>query len=464
MKRRLIPILALLLALAPMTAHAQSFPLSWTNENGAQFSLLLDEQGQPLTDPQEYSDIYAIDLDNGWFAAHSVAEFGSGLDAYNLFYALMNAQGQALTEEKYRGLYAAYADRIIFMGVESEDGSCPYGLLDASGNEIVPAMYHTLFPDGGTGFYATIDDSGDRIPLYHLDHDGNAQDTGYTCSLYLSDNPIGLCPATDPATGLTGYLNADAQWAIAPQFASAEPFHTNFAAVTAPESNEQYGLIDASGAQILPCEFDWIMANRYIIASQYEARDAQISYVYDRTGTLLFSYNGSVSEYGQYLCGWPAQMDGMELLDTSGNVLRTLSSSEGYFYGDTSADGTSGTLYLYDASDGLTYLMKDANTPYGEGYAGLTFGYSTGDRIFCLAYAANMVYDSTYEYWYPEWASGRYGVIDDAGNVVIPLEYQQLSPIGSTGLYAFTDSTGHGVLDTSGNVLYYRSDYLDLVD
>ena len=465
MKKWMASILALMLAVSAVPACAQSFAFTWTDENDAQYSVLLDEQGQQLTDPMEYSSIYVVDAENGWFAAHSVSEFGGNSDAFSMCYALMDSSGRTLTEEKYRGLYAGYADRIICMDVDDEQYICRYGLLDGEGNDLVHAVYSNLVPDGAGGFYGTIDSASDVSTLYHLDHDGQVRSTGYTCPLYLPFTALALVPATDPASGLTGYLNSDVQWAIAPQFARADTFTQGLAVVSRPETEDLYGVIDTSANVVLPFEFSWISVDsRYIIATR-DTDAGPFSEVYDQNGVFQFRYAGTVSDYGRYFCGWPTNGDGNELLDASGNPVRSTGSSEGYFYSGIDPNDPSGILFFYDNSDGLTYLMQDAFTPMGQGYASLNYGLTCDGRTYCIAAQANMLYDETYEYWYVEWSTVRYGLIDDENNVVVPLQYRTLYPLQYTNnLLAFADDSGNGVMDISGNVLFYRSNYLDLMD
>lgn len=465
MKKWLASILALMLAVSAVPACAQSFAFTWTGENDAQYSVLLDEQGQQMTDPMEYSEIYVVDAENGWFAAHSVSDFGDRSDAFSLCYALMDASGRTLTEEKYRGLYAGYADRIICMDVDDEQYICRYGLLDGEGNTLLHAVYSNLVPDGAGGFFGTIDDASGVSTLYHLDHDGQVRRTGCTVAYYLPFTQLPLVPATDTASGLIGFLNSDVQWAIAPQFARADTFYQGMAVVSRPEAKDLCGLIDTTGNVILPFEFSWIYVDtRYIMATR-DVDDRQLYEVYDPSGTFLFSYEGTVSDYGQYFCGWPTYRGGNDLMDASGKVVRSIDSKEGYFYSGSTSEKPSDVLFFCNNSDGLTYLMQDAFTPMGQGYSSLNYGLTVDGRTYCIAAQGNMIYDETYEYWYAEWSTVRYGLIDSENNVVVPIQYRTLYPLQySDNLLVFADDSGNGVMDISGNVLFYRSNYMDLMD
>ena len=62
----------------------------------------------------------------------------------------------------------------------------------------------------------------------------------------------GLAAVQDPATGLWGYIDKTGAIVIQPQFTSAGSFSGERAVVSTPDSNNRLGLIDETGALIVP--------------------------------------------------------------------------------------------------------------------------------------------------------------------------------------------------------------------
>ena len=226
-KRIILWALACLLALPAALADG-SRAIYVLATNGS--AVLADEAGDVLVRPGEYAEITPLG-DSGLFAARRLSGGGLGV---------IRADGSAVTSFDY-GALAYDGARVIF----TADGRC--GAMTAAGDGLIEPVY-TRLVSAGEGYLAFRTDPLDDTPdaLWRVSASGEEHLTG----LKLSFGPLamseGLSEAVD-ALGRWGYVDADGDWAIGPEFAWCGPFLDGLACAAADSG---VGLIDRTGRWI----------------------------------------------------------------------------------------------------------------------------------------------------------------------------------------------------------------------
>lgn len=172
---------------------------------------------------------------------------GARADDYSL-YALVDAGGKRLTEFDYRLL--EYMDGgVLFF----QDGKC--GVMDEAGRVIIEPEYTWMIPDGGDGYLALKTDPYDDSPdsIYCVTADGAASASGVRIGYGLNEMREGLSAASDPDSGLYGYIGPDGRWAIEPAFRWAGVFQEGRAQADTADGT---GLIDRTGGWVIEPRFD----------------------------------------------------------------------------------------------------------------------------------------------------------------------------------------------------------------
>ena len=202
-----------------------------------------------------------------------------------------------------------------------------YGVLDAELNELVPCEYTWLVSNGEGGFLALRTDIWDDSPdgVYLIDESGYVSPTGVKIASILWPFSGGMSQALSVDNGRYGYLNADGQWQLQPQYAYADQFVNGLAVATLDSGS---GVIDTRG--------NWRIMPKYDFIDRPTGSDGLIAAVSVRavneTGKTVLEVpaSGSITSAGEnrlfvYPDEWGAKsayladIDGKQLSDTYQN-------------------------------------------------------------------------------------------------------------------------------------------------
>lgn len=313
MLKRIGPLLLLLLLL-PGLALAEGRAMVLPLQDGA---VLVSADGQALTVRGAYSHIESISSedvspkDELFVATPSYDETSSGLSL------LMDANGQALTDPVYSWL-------------RDEGGVIRYvqdGLQGVMGRDLTPIVscsYTVLVANGEGSYLGLTSDPYDDKPdgVYHIDMAGNETATNVRILGPMGAFTEGLCTATSAETGRVGYLSAVGEWAIQPQLEYGGEFK-NGRAEACIESG--YGVIDTSG--------NWLMTPKYALVSTgfgdgnmiLASQDNSAVYLIDpRNYQVKVTFEDDEIYFGAYFDRDYVVLyrsDSVELIDEGGNVL-----------------------------------------------------------------------------------------------------------------------------------------------
>lgn len=425
MRRLAVMLIALLFLLPCHALAAESYAL---RTGGS--AVLADADGNLLVSAGVYSDMIRLS-DDDLFAARPV---GSAQ------YGLISGDGRALTEFVY--------DKLSFDGetvIFSQNGM--YGAMDAQGSVTIEPRYTSLTPMGEGMFLALKSDPLDDSPdaLYAVAEDGSEHSAGIRLSYGPFPAGQGLSVAV-AQSGLYGYLGADGQWAIEPQFVWADTMRMGRARAS---TESGMGLIDLSGAWLIEPR-----AGRLIVSGK--AEDAPVLCVDDSGVSLLSASNGA--EIARFEGAWNAAFTGsliciedetgVFLTDYAGNVV---------LRGDTGAEKLNelGGYYIerLDASEDQRFVLLDPDGAQIGRWQELTFA----GRYNGAVYAAFSTYETQIVdidgLTFRDEVSGsrRYGLIDMTGRVVI----DGLTSLKATGRALLTAETDDwlGLIRPDGTIV-----------
>ena len=417
MSRRIALLAALLVALVGM---ARAETLCLVTEDWAR---LTDEAGEALL--EGVKDVFPV-REGALYAAGQKGR-----------YRLYDALGTPLGETEFAMIDDA-GDCLIYRAGRL------YGALDMTGNEALAAEWTQLVSDGAGGWLALNTDPLDEGPdnIYHIDIFGDAVDTGASTLngiSRLSDDRMPLLSAD----GRYGAIDGRGAWAIDPVWLSIGPF-ANGVAKAADEDG--LGLIDANGASVIPPIYDWLeRGERCVVAKDSTGVD-----VYDADGRQLrFSVEGEDPEVALIDRCVAVCRDGhTRLYDLNGSVIYEDERPVAF------APGEDGQLIASDGNWGeaCVWLMNpDGSAASGRVQRLLPL---LPGRYAFMTLEGIEYYSDTLDRVQTSWNydSLRYGLMDDAGNELLPAEYLEIRAVGADRLLMLSES-GAILADADGNTI-----------
>lgn len=356
-------------------------------------------------------------------------------------YYLAKMDGTQLSAADYS--YQMHYDDGLFVTVKANgDGLNAWGALDETGAEVIPFQYgniKVLSPEWAVCVTLTPAESEEEYDFFMMGSDVNCNietvdiyslkgpglvttldrahysDSGvYGETLYVQDRGTGAISAYDIQgnvteteyssiydpkyeatdlsyfdidTGLRGLKDADGNVILEPTYGMIFDFDGGYAKVTAGDG-EKYGLIDQTGALVIPTEYDDI---EYAFSSDqpYEGEDR-----YENCGYFCVVKDGKIGfakAGGEVTCALKYDMD-----------------AGGFFNQGISTVGNVDGRTIVLAADGVETEIPTDEYSYADAVMSCTQG-----RFYRVS---SPDYD--------------YGVIDWHGNEVLPCEYHSISPFG----------------------------------
>ena len=446
----------------------------------SEYCIMLDENGTLLTPRDTYGNIYGISSvsgrnDSEFYAASGEAvikvsddeEFG-----YLPLVALMNDKGQQLTDFAYTSLTHYPGENII---VFSTDNNL-LGAMDESGNILLPQKYISLVPNGQGGFLGSVCPEGGKYeydkayPLMYIDEKGRAFDTGYMAMPYgVYAFSEGFCSVTmnyemDGASNV--YLDFEGTNIFGKTYGWTESFYGNYAMIFDPTCG-LYGLIDKTGAWALPPEYSTIDSGVYYDTGTYLACTetyAVLLDAYDLHEICRIDFADTGVNY--------AWLSGKDFISASGENITCIYSSDGAMI---TCGANADISYLYTDSRPERVVQIDGQWPDYTSTLKDLEGNTCGSPFQNLTPATwlngqGRYIFSNYDFVteadgqrYPDWATYRFGLCDENGNILLEPIYTSLDTL-SPNRYWVRLGSRKGLIDDSGNWLYTIDDYEYLMD
>lgn len=491
--KRILALALCLLALCPAALCETYVAESYGTDETLGYCMLIRDDGTPLTPPRTYSSIYRITpegtpeadrlyavtpLDLGIEYDPETAEDMIDGTGYTRM-GLMDAEGKLLTGFDYESL--DYDNGYVSFTLPG--GSALSGGMDPAGNVVIEPVYASIksmgngrwlamaMPEGASAIKRVDDGDGEYTEEIDFDvvcveGDGNVRKLGlHTRDRWFNVNPEGICAlwSVDEYGGQTVYIDSSGALMFDKSFRYGENFEGDYAVVA---ESELYGVIDKRGEYVIPPEYDYIstetgkpiIATRgssftvydpasleMIMTRDYE-EGADVSAnaitrdllgvvadgvvgVYRITGELLFEVPGD-----SYL-----QLYGYN----GGDICRLVQSSgdwpeEYYRLIDLEGNAVSGN-----------YRMVDSGT-WRDGHG----RFVTGDYKYVMDSDGEPMVD---------WNTYRYGLIDENGETLLPMVYDELRPLAYDRFWAVAGGQS-GLIDAEGKWYYTVSDYETLMD
>ncbi|MDY2769801.1 MAG: WG repeat-containing protein [Eubacteriales bacterium] len=328
-----------------------------------------------------------------------------------------------------------------------------YGVLDAELNELVPCEYTWLVSNGEGGFLALRTDIWDDSPdgVYLIDESGYVSPTGVKIASILWPFSGGMSQALSVDNGRYGYLNADGQWQLQPQYAYADQFVNGLAVATLDSGS---GMIDTRGNWRIMPKYDFIDrptgSDGLIAAVKYNElvdvfRASDQSYLYTLTCDTVGAYTALS---GKILLVFSA--DSVRAVNETGKTVLEVPAS-----GSITSAGEN-RLFVYPDEWGAksAYLADIDGKQLSDTYQNFGLFATVDGRDYFTVNAFDTELTDDGLIWLSD--TMRCGLIDEDGREILPIVYSELSS-PAPGYIQASDEEGVHLLKLDGTEIWsYR--------
>ena len=410
------------LALLAMAGAARAASLC---VNAPGVATLTNERGEELIPNGSVETVFEVRRD----ALYAAGRRGA--------YRLYDADGNGLGDVEFSMIDDA-GDALVF------HSGTRYGAMDAAGNVLLPAVWTQLTGDGEGGWLATDGDPYDEQAdeIIHLEMDGTARRTGVFSVGGLSPVSCGRMPYRNE-DGLWGAVDAGGNRVIAETWRYIGPFTNGVARASGPEG---VGLIDTDGRTVIAPVYDWLQTGDALVA----ARDGDGLDVYSPGGgELRFRLPGPIEEFALAEdCLWVDDGRQARLYDAGGTLLAEAAP------GTVWSAGERGQLIASDGEWGeaCQWLVDPDGTAASGRFQQIlpvcAGRYAWLEMDGASYYSAEL--DRVQKSW--DYENRRYGLMDDAGRILLPARYREIRAVGEDRLLLVRDGMTQ-LADRNGAVL-----------
>lgn len=334
-------------------------------------------------------------------------------------YRLYDAQGRALGETAFSMIHDA-GDCLIYRA------GTLYGAMDARGAVLLEAEWTQLVSDGAGGWLALDGDPLDENPdeILRVDARGEATPTGVSTLNGLSPLRDGRMPFM-AANGRCGAIDARGDIAVEPAWQAMGDYQDGLAKVAGVRG---MGMIDVDGAVVIEPDCAWLERGEGFIAA---LREGGVE-VYKPDGSeVVFRVAGDDLEAdiaGQYLVATDAV--GVRVYNATGRLVGA------YAAGTTFAPGVDGQLIASDGAWGeeCCWIMNGDGSAVGGRFQALLP--LCAGRYAWLDLPGQEYFSPDLERLQTSWDydAARWGIVDAAGNAILPARYLEIRPLGDDRL------------------------------
>lgn len=423
---RLKRALACALTLALLCGNA----LADTAVNGDAFAALIAADGTEIVPEGIYARIEPL-KDGFW----------CGVDGEGR-YALLNAAGEALSEERFDELRCT-AETILFRQGES------WGILGDDGSVLVQARYSDIRANGEGDFVALRNSAGTATAqnVDYLDATGNETAIGVRVLYGLSDFSEGYMPVLLARTGRYGYLDTQGVVAFGGEYIAAGGFQDGYAVVY---TENGAGMINQVGRLVVPAEYREIL--RVGELALLTRRDGGVL-VLRIGGEVLLELEGEayVGRVGDMGLIW--QASGLTVLNGAGEVAFTLPAEAKL------AAGLSGQMIVTNGlwGEAASRLVQPDGSEVGDTYQSIQPLSEDADGAYYAVgrFDARAVQDASGNVLYYDWSPDgiRYALMDGTGTLLSDFVFDCLRPAEAGRFYAVTAEKA-GLIDSTGKFVW----------
>ena len=462
------------------SACASPLPVTYygAGESGS-YSMLLSQDGTPLTPRDTYGYMYPLltqtdDNSPTLYAVTPTILESSDPESYEYpyRYALMSEDGQLLTDFDYLTFEHLPDDDLIrFADLDNR-----YGIMNEQGEIVVKPDYICIYPNGRGGYLAQpwpkdgIVNYESTYPIVYIDEKGRSFDTGINAAphgLYaFKEGFFTVFLNYNGGNDRCVFLDFEGTNLFQKAYGWSDGFYGNYASVMDGNTG-LYGLIDLSGAWALPAEYISIDCGSYYDTGTFLVcgeNHAQLLDAYTLEPLAHIDYDSRDINY--------AWISGKYFISASGEYESHIFNAQGellFSYPLINA------WYSYSDSMPERFVVTEGDWPNQKSYLVNLSGQKI-DRDFQELYPATWSEGqgrytfSTYgltespegEQW-PDYASCRYGLCDQDGNILLEAKYSSFEVL-SPNRYWVRLGTRCGMIDDTGKWYYAIDDYEYLMD
>jgi len=392
---------------------------------------LVSAQGQEIIAPGEWDDLFK--LADKLYALGVETQEG-------MRYALFSAEGGLLTDAAYEMLSAS-GDAVLF-----RQGGL-YGAMDRQGNVLVEPLY-TQLTAAGDGFLAMTENpfDEDADEIFRLTAEGELLSTGVSSDEGLYSISDDRMPFQSPGNERFGYIDAQGRVVIEAQLETAGRFVDGIARAS---MDGLLGVIDPDGQWLIAPEYEYLEIGDGVIVglSGRERMD-----VFNMECEVLFCVEGAKLD--------AAVAGGYPVLRTDGVTRVYTAQGDILFETDASAAvtaGLNGQLIVSDGDWGAKCVsLVSADGVRAERADQHLIALADGRYAFIKMNVAAYYSEALDEVRYScDYDSMRWGMIDSAGNEILPAVYTEIRALGEDCFLAAADD-GLRVVDANGNVIWAK--------
>lgn len=413
---------------------------------------LIDLSGGVYAD-EGYLWIHALVSDAGERRFAATTAEGEDTRCY-----LLDEKGRRMTDGECLWI-TLIGDGIMF---QSTNGF--YGLYGWNGETLVEPAYERLISTGDGSYFGMTDD-GWRIQNGEADLIRPGEPA---VKISLGGGSVtsvdgfsgGLAPASvyDGESARAGYIDATGQWIIPPAYDYAEAFFGDYAVASL---DGRVGLIDREGNTILPFVYDNIWTDD-------GGRDKVLA---AQQGTDVTVFDAATLEQlfqiGDVGYGWIARSAALVVRGMSNDQTRAYSLDGKLICVIRDEDKVLTIInddrYCVNDYDRYTYEVCDFQGNTLMSGDGLMYDKAGADGVCALSLTAFKTIDYDGGYTGIDWNTMRYGLYDLDGRQLLEPKYDYIVQI-CEGVYSVQRGQWHGVVDSNGEWILRRSNYMSLMD
>ena len=371
----------------------------------------------------------------------------------NTRYALMNAKGEVLTKQIYQSLRHEWECGVV---IAQKEGL--YGLLDETGKEMLEFNYGCILPDGNGGYFLTPSELSSEndgfvtCMLCHLDADGPRIISDIRVSMdftpysnfrnsqkYVDD---GLLPVYFEDEQRRGYVNTACQVVISPIYTFADPFENGVAAASI--DGKKIGILRTDGTWALEPVYDSIAFDWNLYDTFSATRDGKKVFIDRETFEETENNENDESVYAvnpnklvDDRTGW-GSFGQAYLRNPSGEVVAGPYNSVHCAYWEAGQGS-----FMVDAGGELLFHVL-AETPEGETISYVVAG-TDAPQAETTDKDGNTIVNV-----FGGLEGYRCGIINQDGDEVVPLIYEDMQFLGN-GWYFAKKEGAWGLLTEDGS-------------
>lgn len=438
MNKRLLRLAAcaMLLILSIGRAYAEEdryYPLLFPGG-----SALVDAEGKDIVPFGVYDAIYELSALPEGKKLYVAARDEAGP------YALLDAAGAEITGFEYQSF--SWEHGVVIFSAGGQEG-----VMDERGNILVEPVYTRISACGDGGFLALKGDPYDDSPdgVFRVEADGTERACGVKIRMGLDTFSHGLTAAISQETGLYGCLNAQGEWAVAPEYEWVGVSEGEYIPAAAEAG---VGLLNGSGEWLVQPAYDYIVCEgeKLILAGQRE----EMHVISPEDYSVLRKYADG-GAYGYLMDGGRALIvseEGVSVIDERGEDRLFI---EGALHASVwSGAGERFAVGMGEYGTNSAYLYRTDGTQAAGPYQSVSFlGEENGETFYmAVSFETESGQDGGYTFRDEKEGTRVCSLIDEEGTLLAGYRAEGIVWLGD-GLILVQEETGACLSNLNGEII-----------